>query len=428
MRRSRFAQAGFIVFFVAGCGASATAAPSSTPGSTSAPASTAPSAASLLPTPSVLDSAMPSESAASTAPADWTPVLDQPASSDTQLTNVVWTGNRFVAAGTANTFDPLFVDSTDGQTWHVQPKMSGSDRIQDMAVGPNGVIAVGLDDMGARSWVSKDGLSWTAAPNSSALRPAAGRSIRMNGVTWTGTSWLAVGEEDTACDYNCDAASSDQAIAWSSADGLHWTRAPRAPSLARGAMNDVARGGPGFVAVGGAPDRPATTQVAEHAVVWISTDGRTWSRLPDNPVYHAPAGTDQAFGDTMSSIASDGTHLVAVGTVATQGDVGSALAWASPDGRTWRRGSASDFLNGQLFTVASVPGGFLGTGPSGTDSCLGGIWFSTNGSAWTCTATDSSIGGYAAYAAAASPTTMVVVGLATTEVSIQASIWTRPVP
>ena len=159
-------------------------------------------------------------------------------------------------------------------------------------------------------------------------------------------------------------------------------------------MNDVVSGGPGFVAVGGAPDRPATTQVAEHAVVWTSKDGRTWSRLPDAPVYHAPAGTDQAFGDTMSSIASDGTHLVAVGTVATQGDVGSALAWISTDGRTWRRGSAGDFLNGQLFTVATVPGGFLGTGPSGTDSCLGGIWLSTDGTAWTCIATDSSIGGY----------------------------------
>jgi hypothetical protein len=247
-------------------------------------------------------------------------------------------------------------------------------------------------------------------------------------VTWTGTSWLAVGEEDTACDYNCDTASSDRAIVWSSMDGLTWTQAPAAASLERAAMNGVARGGPGFVAVGGAPDRPATTQVAQHAVVWTSTDGRAWSRGPDASVYHAPAGTDQAFGDSMSSVASDGTHLVAVGTVATQGDVGSALAWVSTDGRTWQRGTASDFLNGQLFNVAVVTGGFIGTGPSGTDSCLGGIWFSADATSWTCIATDASIGGFAAYAAAASPTTMVVVGLATTEVSIPAGIWTRPLP
>ena len=121
-------------------------------------------------------------------------------------------------------------------------------------------------------------------------------------------------------------------------------------------------------------------------------------------------------------------RIVAVGSVASQGDVGSALAWVSTDGRAWQRGTASDFLNGQLFSVAVVPGGFLGTGPSGTDSCLGGIWFSADGNAWTCIATDSSIGGFAAYAGAASAATTVVVGLAQTEVSLPASIWTRPLP
>jgi hypothetical protein len=425
MRRSRFAQAGFIVLFIAGCGAPASAVPRITPAVPSAAVTAAPS----TPPPSDgLESLGPSGTSPSIAPTDWVPVQDQPASSETQLTDVVWTGSRFVAAGTFNTSDPVFVDSIDGQTWNVQPRISESARVQDLAVEPEGVIAVGLEGSDARSWFSKDGLTWTAAPITRALRPTAGRVIRMNGVTWTGTAWLAVGEEDTACEYNCDSASSDQAVVWSSVNGLDWTRAPQTASLKRAAMNGVARGGAGFVAVGGAPDRPATTQVAQHAVVWTSTNGRTWSRVPDAPVDHAPAGTDQAFGDSMSSIASDGTHLVAVGTVATQGDVGSALAWVSTDGRTWQRGSASDFLNGQLFNVAAVPGGFLGTGPSGTDSCLGGIWFSADGAAWTCIATDSSIGGYAAYAAAASPTTMVVVGLPTTEVSIPASIWTRPTP
>ena len=424
MRRSRYAQAGVIVLLVAGCSAAVTPAPT---GNSPASASAAPSQALAVvsPNPTASPSVTPSPSV---APADWMPVLDQPASSETQLTDVVWTGARFVAAGTFNTSDPVFVDSTDGQTWHVQPRISESVRVQDMAVGPDGVIAVGLDGSDARSWFSKDGLTWTAAPITRALRPAAGMTIRINGVTWAGTSWLAVGEEDTACDYNCDTASSDRAIVWSSMDGLTWTQAPAAASLERAAMNGVARGGPGFVAVGGAPDRPATTQVAQHAVVWTSTDGRAWSRGPDASVYHAPAGTDQAFGDSMSSVASDGTHLVAVGTVATQGDVGSALAWFSTDGRTWQRGTASDFLNGQLFNVAVVTSGFLGTGPSGTDSCLGGIWFSADATSWTCIATDASIGGFAAYAAAASPTTMVVVGLATTEVSIPAGIWTRPLP
>ncbi len=423
MRQSRFAQAGLVVLLVAGCGPAATPAPT---GGSPIPPSAAPSqAAATSPIPTATPSVEPS---ASGAPGDWTPVLDQPASSETQLTDVVWTGARFVAAGTLDTSDPVFVDSTDGRTWHVQPSLSQTARVQDLATGPDGIIAVGLDGSNARSWVSKDGLSWTAAPVTAALRPAAGRGIRMNGVTWTGAAWLAVGEEDTVCDYNCDSASSDRAIVWSSVNGLDWSRAPATASLARAAMNDVARGGPGFVAVGGAPDRVATTQVAQHAVVWTSTDGRTWSRVVDSPVDHAPAGTDQTFGVSMSSIATDGSHLVAVGSVATQGDVGSALAWVSTDGKTWIRGTAGDFLNGQLFNVAAVPGGFLGTGPSGTDSCLGGIWSSADGTAWTCVATDSSIGGFAAVDGTASPTTFVVVGEATTEVSLPAGIWTRPVP
>ncbi|MGH2464531.1 MAG: hypothetical protein ACRDGI_03645, partial [Candidatus Limnocylindrales bacterium] len=270
--------------------------------------------------------------------------------------------------------------------------------------------------------------TWTAAPPSPALRPGTGTSLSMNGVTWTGSAWLAVGEQDIACELNCDSASSEHAVVWTSKDGLNWLREPNTASLNHAAMNGVVAGGPGFVAVGGAPDRVTTTQVPEHAVVWTSTDGRSWSRVADSALFHAPAGTDPTFGAAMSGVATDGKHVVAVGTVGTQGDVGSALAWSSTTGRAWQRGTATDFLYGQLFKVAAVPGGFLGTGPSGSDSCLGGIWSAVDGSAWTCIASDPSIGGFAAYAAAASPTTMVVVGLPTADVSIQTSIWSQPTP
>ena len=257
-------------------------------------------------TSTALELARPIGLAPTIAPTDWVPVVDQPVSTDTQLTDVVWTGARFVAAGTVSTFDPVFVDSIDGRTWHVQRNMNATVRVQGMAVGPNGVIAVELEGSDARSWVSRDGLSWTAAPITRALQPGLRRGIRMNGVAWTGTAWLAVGEEDTDCDYECDSASSDRANVWSSVDGLDWTRAPEGASLARSAMNDVTRGGPRFVAVGAAPNRAATTQVAQHAVVWTSIDGRTWSRAPDASVFHAPAGTDQTFGDAMNAIAADG--------------------------------------------------------------------------------------------------------------------------
>ncbi len=141
--------------------------------------------------------------APSLAPTDWEPVPDQPASSQTQLTDIVWTGARFVAAGTFNTSDPVFVDSTDGQTWNVQPSSDGR-QVHGLAAGPAGVIAVGLQGSDARSWFSKDGLSLDAAPISRPS-PAGGwkddpderRDLDRSG-------WLAVGEEDIACEIDCD--------------------------------------------------------------------------------------------------------------------------------------------------------------------------------------------------------------------------------
>ncbi len=429
MERSRFVLACCLAVFLAGCGASSTSAPLAS-GSPSPGVSNGPS---TPPTSEGPTSPGPTGTSPSSAPPDWEPVPDQAASNETQLTEIVWTGTRFVAAGELASGEAVFVDSTDGVAWNLQLPLGAGAEIHGLAATPAGVVAVGDIAVGstgsdAASWSSKDGLTWTSTSGGAALAAAAGRTIRMNGVTSTGSGWLAVGEEDTLCQLNCGTASAVRALVWTSPDGLTWSRRSDATSLAHAAMNAVVRLGSGFVAVGGAPDRVTTSQVPEHAVVWTSADGRSWSRVADSPLFHAPAGTDQTFGDTMSGIATDGRHLVAVGTVGTQGDVGSALAWSSTTGRSWQRGTATDFLNGQLFNVAAVPGGFLGTGPSGTDSCLGGIWSSPDGAAWTCAATDSSIGGFAAYAAAASPTVMIVVGQPTPDVSIQSSIWTRPVP
>lgn len=424
MRRSRLALTGFIVLFVAGCSSSATTAPSASTG----PSPVVSIAPSTVPASVAPSSPAPTDSTPASTPSDWAPVPDQPAASQTQLFDVVWTGSRFVAAGVDANNAAVFVDSTDGLAWNLQPPLAADAQVRGLTSSPAGIVAVGARGSAASSWFSKDGLTWTASQSAASLKPAPGTTIGMNGVTASGSGWLAVGEEDTACELNCDSAQSVRAIVWSSADGLTWSRRPTSSSLAHAAMNGVVQAGPGFVAVGAAPDRVTTSQVPEHGVVWTSTDGRSWSRVADAPLFHAPSGTDQTFGDSIKAVATDGTHLVAVGTVGTQGDVGSALAWSSSDGRTWKRGTAVDFAYGQMFNVAAVPNGFLGIGPSGTDSCVGGIWSSADGDTWTCVATDLSMGGFAAYAAAASPTLTVVVGLPTPDVSIQSSIWTRPTP
>lgn len=439
MRRSRFARAGafagFIVLVSAGCAATGTTAPPSA--APTAAITSSPSAVpSLVPSPEpsapiATPTAVPTTPAPTTANG-WQNVLAQPSLAGVQLNGVTWTGTQFLADGILANNDPGLLASTDGQTWTVVPSPSKTYVIQGLGVSPSGLVAVGggisrvMTGGVARAWVSKDGSTWVAAPISAALRPSAGTSVVMNAITWTGSGWLAVGAETTPCNIDCNSSSAIRAVVWKSPDGLTWTRQPDSASLAHAQMNAIVRNGSGYVAVGAAPNR-ATTTSPEHAVAWTSPDGRTWSRGPDSVLFHAPAGTTQTFGVGMLSLATDGSRLVAVGTVGSQDVGGSAVAWWSSDGRTWHRGTGAAFLNGQLFNVAAVAGGFLATGPNGPDNCRGGIFSSTDGGVWTCIATDAGFGDYVAYAAAASPQVEVVVGFSSLGSGPQ-PVWTRSVP
>ena len=410
-----------VIFTLGGCASTAPTPPptASAPPTSSPPTSAPPATPSAVPA-----SPSPSPSATPSAVANgWQRVPDQPAFAGIELRQVVWTGSRFVAAGDIGVAAPGIADSTDGTTWHVQPSLLRNARIRGLAAGPGGVVAVGEHGSVGESWFSADGTSWTAAPGAASLRPDSGDTVRMDGVTPTASGWLAVGEEDAPCTLDCDG-NQVRAIVWTSRDGLHWTRQPDSAALAHARMASVVRGGPGFVAVGRAPDHANSAGGAIHAVVWTSTDGRSWSRVPDAPVFHAPAGTDQQFGDGMEAIASSGGRFVAVGSVLSQDVGGSAVAWWSSDGRTWARGRGDGFLNGQMFDVAAVRGGFLATGPSDGDRCLGGIWSSADGGTWTCVAGDPTFADGAGIAVAASPQVEVVVG----SVTGAAAIWTRPVP
>lgn len=350
-----------VVLALAACGP-ATASPtlSLQPSTTAtAPAPTSP-AASPSATPSSqaspIASATPASSPGVTADG-WRRVPDQPSLQAAQLGQVVWTGTRFVASGSAMDGGAVFLDSPDGLTWHLQPELGATASVRGLATGPNGVIAVGADGPSARSWTSLDGLHWTAAPAASALDPKGDDNLVMSAAVPIDTGWLAVGTEEGRCVDVCEA-SVVKAVVWTSTDGRHWARQPDATSFAHASMAGVVRGGPGFVAVGLAPDHPGSqADPGLHGVVWTSTDDRRWSRVADAAVFHAPSGTDQQFGASMMSVAAGGDRIVAVGTVGSQGDVGSALAWWSSDGRTWVRGTGDRFPYGQMFHVTAVPGG-----------------------------------------------------------------------
>jgi hypothetical protein len=128
----------------------------------------------------------------------------------------------------------------------------------------------------------------------------------------------------------------------------------------------------------------------------------------------------------MASVAAGTDRLVAVGQVYTQGDVGPALAWSTAVGGPWLSGTGEKFLNGQMFSVAMVPTGYLAVGPSGDPSCLGGIWSSADGTAWKCEAAAPGFAGFSPYDAASSPTREIVVGFGRPGGANGGAVWSRP--
>ena len=176
-------------------------------------------------------------------------------------------------------------------------------------------------------------------------------------------------------------------------------------------MNSVARGDDGFVAVGVA---------SGHAAIWTSPDGLAWRRVPDKPMFHQPKSSEGTYSQQATGVAIRDGVIVVVGSANAQDTCPPGIAarfcpgvraWWSADGRTWSKASVDKAVDGQAFSVTATPHGFLATGPSGGRSCLGGIWASTNGRAWRCVASNKRFTGFGPYAAAASDTVDVAVGL-----------------
>jgi len=122
---------------------------------------------------------------------------------------------------------------------------------------------------------------------------------------------------------------------WTSPNGRDWMAAalevPNDPDYTtdnNGGVFDVTAGGPGYVAVGWYMRGPEAANLVV-PLVWTSTDGRTWRRVP----------TGRAFADSMVSRAIGWKgELLAFGSGPWAG-VQSAppIVWTSKDGVSWTR-------------------------------------------------------------------------------------------
>jgi hypothetical protein len=161
----------------------------------------------------------------------------------------------------ANPTGSVVWTSPDGRRW---------DRVADdgsLAAGwmasvtpvGDGYLAVGsdLDVRHALSWRSTDGRTWIVAGPQPALDNN-GLAIRMADVVADGDRYVAVGTLLFGTQYG-------KAGAWTSTDGLAWTRAPDTAAMFQGEMLAVATREGRYVAVGtyGAPDNYIPT-------VWLS--------------------------------------------------------------------------------------------------------------------------------------------------------------
>ena len=335
----------------------------------------------------------------------WRSASDSPVIASVQLLDAVWTGQRFLATGSALGGAGAFIDSSDGSLWHLQPLLDSSAQPAVLAAGPAGVVAIGRIDDRPASWSSPDGLTWTAQ-TSAFPGTVDGNDVSVTAAVATSDGWLAVGRADPRCNINCGL-DPRRALVWTSTDGLDWVRVADQDAFAKAAMTGVTRTSVGYIAVGFADD---------HAAVWTSAEGSIWSRVPDSPPFRELPSPDPSRWTQMTAVASGHGVTVAVGRDGPGGAHGPAgRAWWSVDGRVWSKADGEAFqvagdLSVDLSDVIATPGGFLAVAGS-HGACTSGIWTATDGSFWRCEATDALSGSMTAYAGAASDTVEIVVGL-----------------
>jgi hypothetical protein len=228
--------------------------------------------------------------------------------------------------------------------------VSSTGEMSTYGVGPvlrrsdGSLLAIGMAQE-ARVLTSADGGKWTLQPADTGLLQASANHLSLvTGVAESGGQLVAVGA--TALD---DISTGD-ARAWTSSDGLHWQAVPTAAGMVDAEMESVTAGPNGFVAVGSDGFPGGNTQLpgARGAAVWVSSDGSTWTRAPNQASFA---------GAVMFGVARTSSGYVAWGEIHYPG-VGSSAAlppiWTSSDGLHWDRASGIADAGGPGNPIASV--------------------------------------------------------------------------
>ena len=299
--------------------------------------------------------------------------------------------------------------SADGTSWSRAPESETflSARMSGVTAGGPGLVAVGEAVRNGRGraavWTSTDGISWSqVAHDDTVFGELEAGPPRISSVTSGGPGLVAVG------DVRSGQGASSNGVVWTSQDGTSWSRVPHDDEIFGRSeagrccthMTDVVAGGPGLVAVGAdwVGDEPGGSEDdgVSRAVVWTSSDGIVWSRVPHDEAVFG--------GASMSSVTVGGPGLVAVGAAEAGANTSVPAVWISADGLNWSRiphddavfGVGSPASTGPIGTgltavapagpgLVAIGSGFLQTATSPAEEwiAVGAIWTSVDGVAWS---------------------------------------------
>jgi hypothetical protein len=235
---------------------------------------------------------------------------------------------------------PVAWTTVDGIEWsrHSVPVLDGdvAERMTAVAAGRHGYVAAGsvgpeIFERHARFWTSADGSDWQPVPDD----PIAFANAEVRAITKFGDGFVAVGVVGSAQQHS-------GAVAWSSADGVRWTRVDDPSFVAGLAVSVVTSPTGGLVAVGSDLER-------HEAFVWMSPDGRRWTKAPSEPSRQHPAYI------WITDVTTIGSSLIAVGDFQS-GQRGTATSWISSDGFHWERARTAP-IQEQVELYAITPGG-----------------------------------------------------------------------
>jgi len=357
-----------LCLFLVACAGSPTGS-GPTPSPTAVPSTPAPTRTSQ---PTSTLTAAPTEQP---APAPWAqvPTTTLPAALVQALTtnpneggHVFRVGAQFVVADRGQLWA-----STDGLSWAMLGELPGADGdvVNDITTGGPGYVAVGWDGTAGAGavWTSPDGATWTAITDASVFN-GNGLGHDINAVTDGPHGLVAVGGVGgplfaTGPFILASAQAAGQAAVWTSPDGRTWHKVPDEASFAQGEMDDVAAGGPGYVAVSRGAECGGPCPGTAGPLVWTSVDGRTWHLVDARHAIH-PSGPASA---TVVA-AEPGSLVVAASS-------GPARAW-------WSRDAGVHWTGSPIGPDVTDVEGLTNVGGKGFLAVASGIWGSADGRTW----------------------------------------------